>query len=335
MVRRCAISRALPVLIWLSCLGISCQLASPQVENGAITGQVRLARGGLLPDRVQVTLQTRGITVNQVWTDTEGKFLFRDLPSNFYHVSITDDKYDSYEEEVNVEPHINPVNIITITLRPRIRTKTEVNSPIRGTNPYTVDFAEYERNFPKKAVKEFERGAESQSKREYDDAARHFQAALKLSPDFYPAHNDLGAIYVTQGRFAEAEEEFDAVLKVNQSDTEAYFNLGNVLLLTNRYEEASRMVEEGLKREPISAYGQFLLGSVCEREGRITEAEQALREAIRLDPALARAHLQLVNLYLREQRTSDAIAELKFFLKNFPSDPLAQHASEALRRLTK
>jgi len=308
---------------------------SGQVENGAIVGQVRLARGSFLPNRIQVTLQTRGITVSQAWTDTEGKFLFRDLPANLYHVTIADEKYDSYEVEVKVDPHISPINILTINLRPRVEAGNEITSPIYGTNPYLVDLAEYERNFPKKAVKEFKRGAESQLKGNYDDAVQHFQTALKLAPDFYPAHNNLGAIYLGGRKFSEAQAEFEAVLKLNQSDTQAYFNLGNVFLLTKRYAEAANMVQDGLRRQPNSAFGRFLLGSVYERQARVPEAEKALQEAIRLDPGLARAHLQLVNLYLRQERNGDAIGELRLFLEKFPSDSLAPHANEVLQRLIK
>lgn len=321
--------KALCFLIVVTCLQMNAQ-----VENGAIAGQVTISRGSFPPERIKLTLQTRGIIVSEVWTDTEGKFLFRDLPGNLYHVAIADEKYEPDEEEVKLDLHINPLNILTITLKPRLETKTSVNSPFRGTNPYLVNPAEYERSFPKKAVREFERGAQLQLKGDFLDAIQHFQRALKLAPDFYPAHNDLGAIYVSQNRFAEAQAEFETVLKFKQSDTEAYFNLGNVFLLTNHHEDAFRMIEEGLKRQPNSGYGEFLLGSVYERQSRMPEAENALREAIRLDPSLARAHLQLVNLYLREQRSERAIGELKVFLKNFPSDPLSPHASEVLQKLS-
>jgi tetratricopeptide (TPR) repeat protein len=315
-------------------LVLGCSRLNGQPDNGSISGQITISRGSFPPERIKLTLQTRGIVVSEVWTDTEGKFLFRDLPGNLYHVSIDDDKYERYETGVKVEPRITPINIISITLRPKMEARSAPDAAIHGANPYLVDPAELERNFPKDAVREFKRGTEAQLKGDYETAVLHFIKALKLAPNLYPAHNDLGAVFVSQSRFTEAQTEFETVLKLNQSDTEAYFNLGNVFLLTKRYEEASRMIEEGLRRQPNSAYGQFLMGSVYERQGRMPESERALREAIRLDPGLARAHLQLVNLYLREQRSGDAITELRVFLKNFPSDPLAPHATEVLQKLT-
>jgi len=308
--------------------------AASQMDTGAIAGQIRVSRANFPPDRIEVTLETRGITVNESWTDNEGKFIFHSLPGNLYHVIINDEHYEPYQEDVKVEPHINPVNLLSITLKPRAQTKSDAQRPtIAGANPYLIDLTEYEKQFPKKAVKEFERGADAQAEGNNDEAIRHFQSALKLAPTFYPAHNNLGTAYLGQSNFTAAQAEFETVLKLKPSDTEAYFNLANVFLLTNNYDESLRMVEEGLRRQPNSGFGQFLLGSVYNRMGKLPEAERALRDAVRLDPSLSRAHLELVNLYLRQQRTQEATDELKYFLKAFPSDPFAHHARQVLVRL--
>jgi tetratricopeptide (TPR) repeat protein len=322
--------RAILNLLLLAFVSLS---APTQTDTGAIVGQIRISRGAFPSERIQITLQTRGIVVNQAWTDNEGKFIFHGLPSNLYHIIISDEKYEPYQEDVRVDPHINPTNILSINLRPKDLASSVSNQTVTGGNPYLIDLTEYEKRFPKKVVKEFERGADSQAEGKHDEAIHYFQSALKLAPNFYPAHNNLGTVYLSMSNFEQAQAEFEAVLKIKQSDTEAYFNLGNVFLLTQRYEEALHMVEEGLRRQPNSGFGEFLLGSVYERQARMNEAERALRDAIRLDPGLARAHLGLVNLYLRQQRTREAADELRFFLKNFPADPLVAHARQVLLRL--
>jgi len=328
------LSRLLPVALCLALLPVSSLPAAAQVENGTIAGRITVARGSFPPDRIQVTLQTRGIIVNQVWTDDEGKFVFHDLPGNLYHVIIGDEKYEPYEEDVKLNPHINPTNILTIRITPKAPVKPDA-PPLAaaGGNPYLVDLAEYEKQFPRKAVKEFEKGVKGQASGEASDAVRHFQASLKLAPDFYPAHNNLGTIYLSQTKFAAAQEEFEAVLRLKQSDTQAYFNLGNVFLLTGHYDDCLRMVEEGLRKQPNSGFGQFLLGSVYGRMGKLPEAERALHDAILFDPSLSRAYLEMVNLYVREKRTTEAIGELKFFIKSFPADPLVPKAHQVLSRL--
>jgi type IV pilus assembly protein PilF len=328
------LSRLLTPAPSLALLLLSCVPSAAQVENGAIAGQITIARGSFPPDRIEVTLQTRGIIVNQVWTDDEGKFVFRDLPTNLYHVIINDERYEPYEENVKLNPHTNPTNILTIRLTPKAPAKPDAPPPaVAGGNPYLVDLAEYEKQFPGKVVKEFEKGVKCQANGKTGDAVRHFQASLKLAPDFYPAHNNLGTIYLSQTKFAAAQGEFEAVLRLKQSDTQAYLNLGNVFLLTGHYDDCLRMVEEGLRKQPNSGFGQFLLGSVYGRMGKLPEAERALHDAILFDPSLSRAYLELVNLYVREKRTTEAIGELKFFLKSFPADPLVPKAQQVLSRL--
>jgi len=105
------------------------------------------------------------------------------------------------------------------------------------------------------------------------------------------------------------------------------------LLMTKNYDDALKEVEEGLRRKPNSAFGQYILGSIYERMRKLPEAEHALREALKLDPAMSRVRLELVNVYLLQQRKSEASAELKAFLKDSPTDPLAPKAKEILEKL--
>ena len=247
---------------------------------------------------------------------------------------INDERYEYYQEDVKLNPRINPTYILSIRLTPKASDKPAASSPpVAGGNPYLADLAEYEKQFPRKAVKEFEEGVKCQANGRTDDAVRHFQAALKLAPDFYPGHNNLGAVYLAQSYFPAAQAEFEAVLRIKQSDSQAYFNLGNVFLLTSRYDDCLRMVEEGLRKQPNSGLGHFLLGSVYGRVGKLSEAERALHTAIQFDPTLSKAHLELVNLYLRQKRTPEAMSELRFFLKTFPADPMVPQARQVLSRL--
>jgi tetratricopeptide (TPR) repeat protein len=330
--RRLALS--LPGFFLGFVLALAAPLSAQVIPSGAVVGQIRIARSGFPPDRIKVTLMARGVLVNESWTDDEGRFRFLELTGNLYHVVVDDERYEHYETEVAVDPQRSRVNYANITLTPRPNAKpADAEGRVAGSNPYIVDSAAYKQQFPRKVVKEFEAGIREQDKGKLDKATRHFQAAIALAPDFYPAHNDLGAVYLKQGNFAGAQTEFETVLRLNQSDTQAYFNLGNVFLLTQRLDDAQRVLEEGIKRLPNVALGHFLLGSVLVRSGRRPEAERELRKAQELDPLVANVHLELVNLYLQERKRQEAIAELHVFLMRFPSDPLAPKARDLLTRL--
>ena len=334
MTRRRLLSRllpAVPVAIWM----VACLPAAAQgPDTGSIAGQLMIARGNFPDESIQVTLQARGAVINQAWTDSEGKFAFYQLPASIYHVIINDDRYEYYEENVRVNPQLMQTSIITIRLTPKAPDKPDApQPPVAGGNPYLADSAEYKKQFPKKVVREFEEGVKCQNNGKMDDAIKHFQAATALAPDFYPAHNNLGAVYLGRSNFPAAQAEFEAVLKLKQSDTQACFNLGNVFLLTQRYDEAERILEEGLRRQPNVALGHLLLGTVLAKKGRLQEAERALRKAQEIDPMLPQVPLEFVNLYLPQHRAAEAIAQLKLFLQRFPADPLAPKARDVLARL--
>jgi tetratricopeptide (TPR) repeat protein len=296
----------------LTCLSLLVYLPSLWAQQyGSIVGEVRVNKGEF-PGRLLVELQLHGSPINSVYTDEQGKFGFGPLGSNLYHIIIRDERFYPVDERVILDLSINATQMVQVHLTRREEVKK--NSPLQrgsGSNPYMVDLAEYRRQFPKKTVKEFQKGVDADAKGKRDEAIAHYEKAISLSPDFYPAHNNLGSAELARSNFAAARREFEQVVKLNQSDAAAYFNLANVCIVTNQLPDARRFLEEGIRRQPESGFGKFLLGSLELREGNIKEAETALRQAIHLSPTMSQARLQLVNLFLQDNRKQDAIAQLR------------------------
>jgi Tfp pilus assembly protein PilF len=310
----------------------SCSGQNSQVGN--VVGEVRVARLGLPPKQILVNLQSRGATINSCYTDSQGHFGFYALPGGAYSVNIEDDDYRPVTQQSVLDLSIASMVRVAITLDPRSPSDKKADGTrLAGGNPNEIDVHELSREFPKKAVQEFEKGLKANGSGDVQGAARHFQMSLDLAPGFYPAHNELGRTYLAKSDFPAAQHEFEEVIRLNQSDAEAHLNLGNVLLLTNHYVEAFAQVQEGLRRDPKSAVGQFVLGSVYQKMHKADESERALREALRLDPKMNKVHLALVNLYLSQDKKPEAMNELKDFLKLAPDDPLSAKCREVLRKL--
>lgn len=338
MATRSKLRRLLLLLLCLALSSPSARLLWGQGQQvGSIIGQVRVARGSSPPEPVMIGLQARGITISTVYTDGEGRFSFYGLPGNLYHVLVDDSKYRPVQVETHFNPQISPIAMVQITLYPADPSNPEAGAvpqpPASGGNPYVVDVADYAKDFPKKAVDEFQKALRAEQQGKTDEAMRGYRKAIEIAPNFYPAHNQLGVAFLKQKNFPAAQGQFEEAVKLNQTDGNAYFNLGNVFLLTDRLDDSVRLLEEGLRKQPNSGLGKFLLGSAYGRGGRLPEAERALHDAITFDATLSNAHLELVNLYLRQKRTPEAIGELKFFLKTFPADPMAPQARQVLTRL--
>jgi Tfp pilus assembly protein PilF len=318
----------------LALLSISNQLCAQQNQLGKIIGTVRVVKGDFPPRPVLISLEMRGSPITSSYCDDQGRFGFYSLVANEYRVSVSDDDYEPISITTDVDPSLSPTNFVDIRLVPRASARKDpLPGRVGGSNPFLVDPAEYLRQFPKKTLKEFEKGRDADQKGNFDSATEHYLKALEYSPTFYPAHNNLGAIYLGRQNFGAAELEFEAALKTNQNDGQAYFNLANVLVLTQHYVEAQKKIDEGLQRRPDSAFGKFLQGSVYTHTGHAELAEKSLQGALQLDPKMSQAHLELVNLYLQQKRAGDAIAQLETYLKTFPESPFAPKARDLLKRL--
>jgi Tfp pilus assembly protein PilF len=326
---RSPIASFLLILAVVSAVFYSLPLSAQQ--GWAIIGTVQTSHGEL-PDRpILVTLQFRSNTIATTFTDSEGKFSFSQLLANGYHVLIDDEKYRPIDQQVEINPMISTPTFVRISLTPKEAAAR--NNPAPGSNPNVVNSAEYAKQIPKPALKEFGKGMKSDKDGNADDAIEHYRKAVSLAPEFYAARNNLGSDYLGKSQFSAAQEQFESVIKINPSDAAAYFNLGNLFFLTKRYDDASRWLDEGLTKEPNSSLGHFLLGSVCSRTGKPEQAEKELRNALQLDPKMTKAHLALVNLYLQQRRSPDAVFELKEFLKAAPNDAFAPKAREVLKKL--
>lgn len=311
-------------------------LAAQAQETANIIGRVRMIDGNPPPDRVMVTLETRGLIVQNSFTDNQGQFAFYYLIANPYHVKVEVEGYQPVRETVTVNPSISSSFHVRIQLSPVIRTAAaERDNPPNdlGGNPHLISAADYRRKYPPEAVKEFEKGVQAEQRRQPDEAIKHYKKAIDIEPAFYPALNNLGTLYLSKNRTAEAEEQFEKVIQLSPNDAQGYFNLGHVFCLTDRHADAERTIEEGLKRRPDAAMGHFLLGFLYIRTGFLDEAEKRLTWTLQLDPLFSKARIEMANLYMQRKQPEKAVAELKLFIEKYPGDPMLPQVKKLLAKL--
>ena len=305
-----------------------------QTSLGRIIGQLRVTKGDFPPHPILVELQLRGSSLNEAYADDQGRFGFYNLEANPYHIVINDPGFKTVDELANVNPLVSPFIMVQIILTPRDDVK-QAPAPNRnaGSNPHMVDTADYNRRFPKSAVKEFDRGVQADREGKHDNAIEHYQKAIKIAPAFYMAHNNLGSDLLSKSDFQGARSAFQQASQLNQSDGAAFFNLSNVCILTGEFPQAQLYLDQGLQRQPDSALGHFLQGTLDIRLGKLPQAEGSLRQAIQLDPMMSQARLQMVNLLLQQGRKGDAVVQLNDFVAAFPESPFSPKAKDLLKRL--
>jgi len=299
--------------------------------KGAIEGHVIGPQGQLAGIRVQLIAPGER-PEGEVYTDSNGGFFFGNLLYGRYWIVIQAQEYRPVRLSVLIERHVLQPQVEVALERAVKRSKP---TAIRGSpGSYKLDARNPIPPFDSKVLHEFEKGRKLQLEGNLPKATVHYQRALQLSPDFYPALNNLGTIYLRQNDHVRARAAFLRSLELNPDEGEPYINLGRILYAEGQYRQALERLEAGLKRSPQSAIGHYFLGSAYLKLGELEKAEPALKLAYSLDPPrMAFVRLQLANLYLQRHDMQAASVELEGYLQANPSDPQAPAIRKTLARI--
>ncbi len=177
--------------------------------------------------------------------------------------------------------------------------------------------------------------------------------AVNLKPDYAPAHNNLGAAYLTLRNISEAEaaykqaihydpkmigarlgmaevqlrkgnpkaaeEEAMLVLATEPENLEAKALMANVHLSRNEFRAAKAALESIVRAKPKDVRARCNLGTALRIGGNFSEAEEAFRKALELDPENAKALHGLGEVLKATGRKKESDAA---FAKALNADPL-------------
>jgi Flp pilus assembly protein TadD len=91
---------------------------------------------------------------------------------------------------------------------------------------------------------------ESWGRTDYEKATRLFQHLLEIDPNWVNAHNALGYIAMTQGRFVESEEHFKSYRFIVPDQANPHDSLGELLIILGRHDEAEASLERAIELKP-------------------------------------------------------------------------------------
>jgi tetratricopeptide (TPR) repeat protein len=92
-----------------------------------------------------------------------------------------------------------------------------------------------------------------------DRALKYWQQALELRPDYPEALNNLGVLFLRQGRTAEAQEEFQKAIRVAADFDQPYLNLARLYITQGEKTRAREILMELLSRHPEHAAARSML----------------------------------------------------------------------------
>jgi len=187
------------------------------------------------------------------------------------------------------------------------------------------------------ATEWFERAYVFNEDKNFDEALRCYNEAIRLDPDLDIAYNNLGnLLYEHFKRYDDAEAAYRKAIELNPSDATAYNNLGVLLKTLERYDDAEAAYRKAIELNPSYANAYSNLGILLhEHFKRYDDAEAAYRKAIELNPSDATAYSNLGNL-LSEQfkRYHDAEAAYRKAIELNPLFRSAYYNLACLKSIT-
>jgi protein O-GlcNAc transferase len=139
------------------------------------------------------------------------------------------------------------------------------------------------------------------------DAARSYESALRLQPDFPEISHSLGICLQRSGRLAQAATAYRQALLQHPGQAATMANLGTVLREMGELTEAIGLLQAAMELEPRVASHAVNLGIAFCNQRNFDAAERILKQALALAPHDADAAFNLGNALHALGRSSQAV----------------------------
>lgn len=283
--------------------------------KNTIQGNIYYENGRRLDRRVKVRL--RGLyTDNFMMSDDTGTFTFRRLVGGTYSVTIdAGGEFETVTENVDVidatgRRRGDPGQ--TYTLQMMLRPKQAVARPVGTVDASAGSVPEPVRKLYKEALNSIQDGDSKKAIEQLNDA-------LKLSPTFVPALNELGLQYMRLKDYDKAEAALRKGIELMPEAFTLQLNFGILMLQKKDYTSAAGALERAVQKDNSSAAAHFHLGKALVNMAAYNKAEKELLQAISIGGEnTVEAHRYLGAVYIETHNNARAVEQLEQYLSLAP-----------------
>ncbi len=243
--------RPLAALTSVICLAIS-GMAQSNESAGLVKGELRSPQGVLFSDyRVELISHDHRSDTYRADVQLDGSFHFRDVRSGNYSLTVLTVMGEQIHQElVTVMPQSAP---LTVRLPGRAR--------VAGA-PGTVSVRQLLHPPDRKAFRAVESAQRFSEAGQPEKAAEELEKAIRISPEYADAYNNLAVQHMRLGRFEEACLELLKSIEIAGPHPRVLANLAFVQRHLGRYQEALDSARAALKLDKSSAPAHLVAGSI-------------------------------------------------------------------------
>jgi Flp pilus assembly protein TadD len=290
-----------------------------------ISGEVRLADSGAIATGVQVRLERfSGGLMDQIVTDTRGRFRFPNLQRGYYKVVVNAPGFRPAQQDADMQ----------VIFRVFLVFELISESPKSGTGlPLLTDVIDA--RVPAEARDAFNNGRAALMKKNYKEGIAFLEKATLGYTNFFEAQLLLGMAFIDLKEWEKAEKALLRALEIKPQNATAMIYLGEVYWREKRNTDAEQTLLEGLKLDQKSWHGHFTLGRLYWDMGEVAKAGGPIGMTLQLKPDLAEAHLLAGNILLRVNQRERALVEYREYLRLAPKGEFVGQVQELVRKVEK
>lgn len=204
-----------------------------------------------------------------------------------------------------------------------------------GEDPSVIDVTEITEQYSKAAVEEYEKGIGEARKGNSLAAREHLEAAIRIDPRFFNAHNSLAILLHQMSQPAEAEREYLEAAKLNPRSYAPYVNLASLhieqaILTSDEDAKTARVLlnsalanlNKALEVQPGTPLAHYLSGVVYFLTAFYEESESQFKKALSTGGSrMIAARLALAEIYIKLKEWDGVVVQLNEYLDDFPMAP--------------
>lgn len=144
----------------------------------------------------------------------------------------------------------------------------------------------------------------AQASGDLSEAARRYEAIIRIAPRLGAAYNNLGSIYLQQREFRKAAQVLQKGLEINRDMPSASALLGIALYEMGEYSAAKPRLEVALRANPNDNNAEMYLANDLIHLGQFEKAAEHLQSLARRDPKNQEVWYLLGKVYMQLSQAS-------------------------------
>jgi tetratricopeptide (TPR) repeat protein len=295
-----------------------------------------------------VKLTFNGRAINETFTDLSGRFSFPGVGRGTYQLTAEGDGINF--ETTTIYAEIAAFGSAPQSFTQDIQMRPIIHKP--AAQPGVVNA--FTQNVPEAAKQALALGVKLAGEGKVEEAVENMHKAVKIFPDYFDAHLELGNIFLKTEQFNEAITELDLARQVNPNDERTYQSFGLLLMKQRNFGMAVLIFTEAARLNPANPLNAVMKATALIHQAAVTpesapatesrsyllgRAEVAISQAAQLSETKLKPDTMTMALFYELKGDPEkAAAELESYLKKNPqikNSPAIQNEINRLREKAK